>query len=487
MKNPCIKICFYLVPLLLSSCALTSVNLAKRYRNTNNVHLFNKAPDPLSFAQVDLNCFNIQTTPAPDVKYNVLNLSREGQAQYIKALDAKFPDAQKFMKALNTNFAFIKKDDPSVKIIPKTLKKSFVFTVDRLQYQKKPNSTVFNLLGDRINYLELAVTLNESGARFNSWDRFVTDHLTLNLGKVSSAQTWTASANLAAQLNSQTTLSASNTKVGQDSTLSSVIVTPGADGISSNTNGTTNATSNTGVTGNGTTAGGTFGGSAGLSYTDSYNTSQDLTTRILKLEGDMKEKKIILRQEGGPGIDLSGNVVVSLTYEITADWAPPVKFLKFDDLYHDSGKYIPIDSVKYKFLTVIFPDIKDDITGDLDYQFLYRQVNHGNRNIPEARQKVTYQYGTVNCNENTVIDKKPVVLIKKDDIRPKAYILLKNGVPLSFNGDQPYFENIESAGNFYHYLNDLITPIRTSLKITVNGALLNFADLNKITIKTINL
>jgi len=493
MKPQFIKFTLISLVFVCTSCGFLSrlggINLAKRYRNTDNVKLFKVATDPQSFVQVDMNSYILQNnTPAPELKYNILSLTREGQAQLIKTLGEKFTVKEEFVKQLNSNFTFAKKADPTVKIIPKTIKKSIILTVERLQYQKKPNGpAIFDLPGDRVSYLEIFLNISDDkNAKFDSWDKYVTDHLTLNLGKVSSAQQWTASVNLAAQTNTQTTLSGSNTKVGLDTSSQSVIVIPGDLTGSSTTNTNTAGNSNTGVTGTGLANGFQIGGNAGASISDTYNSSQDLTTRILKLSGSLGPKKMVLRQEGGQGIDLSGNVVVSLTYELTDDWAKPLMFTKFKDFYNNAGAITEFAALKSSVLTVIYPDVKQDITGSLDYSFLYRQVNHGNRHIPEARQKVTFWYGNVKNDSNLVIT-KPLVLIKKEDIRPKSYTLVNGANPLLITGKQPLFETVTEAAEFLHYLGDLIKQHNGVPGITVNGNAINSAYYDNLTIQTNNL
>jgi hypothetical protein len=195
---------------------------------------------------------------------------------------------------------------------------------------------------------------------------------------------------------------------------------------------------------------------------------------------------MVLRQEGGPGIDLSGNVVVSLTYELTDDWAKPVAFTKFKGLYDEKGTVIKFDSLKSSTLTLVFPDVRQDIIGRLDYSFLYRQVNHGNRHLPEARQKITLWYGEVKNDDNSIIG-KPLVLIKKDDIRPKSYTLMSGNSALLIDGQQPLFETVTEAADFLHYLTELIGLHYPVGHLTVNGHPFDINYCNNLIIQTNNL
>lgn len=304
---------------------------------------------------------------------------------------------------------------------------------------------------------------------------------------MSSAQQWSANASLAAQANLQTSLSGSNTNNGLDTTTQIVVVSPTDAVGNTNTTTGTNSLSNSSTKGTGTTRGFQYRASAGLAFTDTYNTSLDLTSQILKLSGTLGERKFQLRQEGGPGIDLNGNVVVSVQYELTDDWAKPVHFVKFDKLYDDKHKPIVVDSLNIGELTVVFPDLQQDITGILDYDFLYRQVRHGNRHIPEARQKVKLWSGEVLSNQNQTLDKKPVVLVRKEDVRPKAYTLMAGTFNLNVENKLLMFESADEALTFLHYLGDLLKSQPRVTGVSFMGNDLNVKGYEALRIKTLQL
>lgn len=475
--------------ILLSGCGIFGGhNLAKRYRNVYNSTLFKPALDPQSFVQVDVHSYLLKEVKAPELKYNVLSLTREGQAEYIKTLGDKYPKAADFTKQINANFGFNKKADATVRIIPKSVKKSIIFTIGRLEYLKRKGNTVYNLPGDRLSSLNLKMTIADNlPGKFDSWDKYVSDHLTLNLGKVSSAQQWSANVSVAAQVNLATSLSGSNINTGPDTTNQIVVVSPADAAGNTNTTTGTNSLSNSSTNGTGSTKGLQLGGSAGLSYTDSYNTSLDLSSQILKLSGTLGEKKMQLRQEGGPGIDLNGNVVVSVQYELTDDWAKPVHFVKFEKLYDDKHEPLMINKLNIGELTVIFPDLQQDITGTLDYDFLYRQVIRGNRHIPEARQKVKFWSGEVPSEENEILEKKPMVLVRKADVRPKEYSLVSGSLTLNLKGQPLLFESADDALAFLHYLGDLLKTHNTITGVTIIGNSINAAGYDALQIKTIQL
>ena len=501
MKNNTKILFIILFIFLFSSCGLfVNKNLAKRYSNLFRSTTFDNCVDPQLFVQVDLHSILINELTSKEIKYNVLSLSDKGQEAFIKSINAKSTTKEELMELLSSNFNFSKEEKPRIKIIPKTVKKTLIFTVDRLQYHYTPptqNSnglTTFNYLGDRISYLELTVKLPDgTHAIFNSWDKYVSDKITLNLGKVSSAQNWNASLSLNAKGAAETSLVGSNTKEDFSSDKNSNTITMVNSGSgNSNTTSTNNELLSTdkgvGSSTNSFKASGDLGGSATIGFTDKYETSLELSSQILKLSGTIGQDKILLRQEGGPGIDLSGNIVVSVEYAVTDDWALPVDYLKVKKLY-TAGMPNSIATIETSYLTVIFPDIKNNITGILDFSFLYRQINKGNKHLPEARQKVKYRYGSVSYLENNVIKNSLVDLVKVQDIRPKAYVIRLTGgtFDLALNGINIKFETISEAATFLTYVKDLSLNSLAINSLTIDGTPLSSANMPNLILLTLQL
>jgi len=481
---------------MFSCGAFRDKNLAKRYRNNLNLGTFANSVDPQLFVQVDLQTILVNEAKEKELKYNVLSLSDKGQEAFINSINAKSASSSQLMELLTSNFNFSKEEKSKIKIIPKTIKKTLLFTVDRLQYHFNPtnSTTTFNTLGDRVSYLELSLRLAPSShAIFNSWDKYVTDKITLNLGKVSSAQNWNASLSLSAKGVAETSLSGSNTNEDFNSDKNSnttTLINTGSG--TSNTNATNYELLSTdkgvGTNTKSLKASGELGGNATIGFSDKYETSLDLSSQILKLSGTLSENRILLRQEGGPGIDLSGNIVVSVEYSITDDWAAPIQFLKAANLY-TANVPNPLGSISTSYLTVIFPDIKNNIKGELDYSFLYRQVNKGNKHLPEARQKVKYRYGYVPYSDNTVINKNVIDLVKTQDIRPKCYVLklTVGGANLALNGQDMRFESIAEAGVFLTYIKDLTNAGLALNPLTINATPLTNSDVPNLILITTQL
>ncbi len=494
------KLLLLIIPLLITSCGIfKDKNLAKRYRNRTN-KIFENSLSPQLFVEVDLNTSLLSSPKTTNIKYNILSLTDKGQEAYINSINSKAQETKELIKSISTNFNFNKSLKLKTKIIPNTLKKTLIFTVnhirsskiDRVKNKLLDNNkvTVFNNLGNRVAYLELGLRLSGKDALiFNSWDKYVTDKTTLNLGKVSSTQNWNASIEASAKGTGAITLTGSNSKIDNlnNTQGNSILLNTGENNTSSSSYQIISDNNDTNTKTNSLSSSGELGGNATIGYTDTYQTSVDLSSEILKLSGTLAEKNIILRQESGPGIDLSGNIIVSIEYKITDDWAMPIKFSKLSELYDGKNKPKSPSIIKNEFLLVVFPDLKTDIKGELDYKFLYRQVNKGNRHLPEARQKVTYYHGEVKSKDNNLLkaNKGLVTLIKKEEIRPKGYLIgFNKSKILRLNNEELRFETTSEAINFLAYLNDLVIQKIPIKGISLNGKSITTNEITKLKILT---
>lgn len=472
----------------ISSCSLFDRNLAKRYRNVNENIFDANTGNAQNFVDIGLNSSLIKDGTASTPVYNLFSLAPEGQAELIKSIDNNTANLKELIDQITTNFSFNKEAKPNIKIIGNTVSRSLVFTVDRkfAVINAAGTTAIVNGKADRIDFLELQLDIpTASPATFNSWDRFVTKFANLDLGKVSQSQQFSAALNLNANAGTEATLTGSNTTEAFDSnketSLTQMVGPSGTNTATNNSTGELITTGKTnGVTGTSAKVTAGLGASGNLTYSDKYETSLDLRSRIIDLSGSLSDKKMIIRQESGPGLDLSGNQTIILDYALSEEWKV-ARFAKFKELYAN-GLPLSISSLKNNYLTVIFPDIKNDVIGKMSYQFLYRQVNKGSRHIPEARQKVTYKFGQVGKIPSTPAIS--VILIKKSDIRPKAYELSTPANVLLVNGHQLVFETVLDAENFLHYLGALLELPHSNLsQVTINGAPLTPTLFKAFTIK----
>jgi hypothetical protein len=481
-----------------SSCSLFERNLARRYRNQSENIFDASVGNAATFVDIKLNSSLVKDADSPVPIYNLLSLTPEGQAQLITSVENKSPNLTTLIDQITTNFSFNKEAKPNIKIIGNTIRRVLVFSVDRKFATIMPGpapSVTINGKADRIDFLELQVDLPLTApVVFNSWDRFVTKFANLDLGKVSQSQQFSASLNLNANAGSEITLTGTKgtEDFNSDKETNSSGQIIGSSTTNNNTNGatgeliTTGKTTGSTVTSNKTSAG--LGASGNLTFSDKYETSLDLRSRIIDLSGSLADKKIIVRQESGPGLDLSGNQTIVLEYALTDDWRF-ARFTKFKQLFN-AGVPVPLAGLIDNSLTIVFPNILSDVTGTMSYQFLYRQVNRGSRHIPEARQKVTYRYGQIGMAGG--VAPINVALIKKADIRPKSYMLkspLAAGgfVDVLFNGNPLSFETLLDAENFLHYIGALINSGGPLAGVTISGAVIAPVSYKNLVIQAISL
>lgn len=492
------QIIFYIMAVcLLSSC--DSKNLAKRYTNRSKASMFSLAATPQTFVQVGLKSKIISDPSKIPVKYNVLSLSERGQEAYIANARALITNRTAYLEMINSGFNLSEESKPNIKIIPKIVKKAFIFEVDKLQYQYvKPGEsfnsgkTIFNIPGDRIAYLELELKLSDNAnIIFNSWDTYSSRYLTQNLGHVTASQNWNASLTASANAGGQVAFNTGNTKEGFDSnkdTSGATFVNTGAASSDTTSNGYELISSDKGTKTNskGITGSVGLGVSGTVGYQNNYETSTDLLSRRLELTGVLGEHRMAIRQEGGNLIDLSGNVEVTVELLVTDDWAPPINLFKFKGLYN-AGVVIAPNLIKKNMMTILFPDIKNDIIGTLDYSFLYRQVTTGHRHIPEARQKIHFWHGFVESSNNLKLKTEPAVLLKKEDLRPKIYELRIGTQTLMYDNILLRFETVDEATTFLRYIGDLILSNVAISNISIDSQVLSSSSFNAIKIATVQL
>jgi hypothetical protein len=306
-------------------------------------------------------------------------------------------------------------------------------------------------IGDRLSNLEIELDLSQnSPVEFNSWDKFVTDWATVDLGKITSSQQWSATASA--------NLSTNNKFIGSDKTTST--------GVAANKNGkadinqTENSNSLTDYAekNNSSELSTTIGPSTNINFTDKYETSLNLLLSRMKLSGTLARKSIILRQEGAFGLDLSGNTSVSVDFIHTGEYAAPIFVYKFSKFYDDKGDIVPAGNLQPKKTMWIFPNITADITGSIKYKYLYRHVKiHSARHLPEARQNVKFFYGEVGYKKDVpAVQAESINLVSQEDFKPVTF-KIGYGTTATFlswgeKGNDINFESAKDAASFLEWI-----------------------------------
>jgi hypothetical protein len=436
----------------LSSC----VNLSRRFKSHQNYWVNND--DVKKYVNVSAETYNIsEITKSPTATKDLFTLTPEGQAELIKALAAKTNNVDDLITGLTKKLSSDATSTVRVKVFPITINKSIVFSVDRRWVSEGyiPDGRIFNRIADRLLNLEMSVNLPSSSLlKFNSWDKFVTDWVTVDLGKVTSSQQWSATANVNASLTEKIT---NTNKLNTEQSLGTK--SGKADISQTETTGSEKKT-NDGTEVNETSS--TLGPSANLNITDKYETSLNLLLSRMKLSGTLSKEKMTLRQEGAFGVDLSGNTSISVEYIYNGEYATPISVFKIPN-YYTTGTAIPAATITKNKIMWIFPNISSTVTGTIQYKYLYRYVRKwSKKHIPEARQRVYNYYGEVGYGDSKDDGYIPPIsfdLIKAEDLKPVTY-RVGTGSGLAFqylNWDNEIinFETAIEAANFMEYIINL--------------------------------
>lgn len=505
------RICLILFIAICSSCNI-NVNLARRYKNSKEKFTWVHDNDVKKYVQVDFSSSNInQPPPTPEAKVFIaksfFDLSENAQAELIKYSRTNAEDYDNVVTDLKKPLDPARTPQPvpvsTTKFISPIIKKSFQFKIQKGWYTpltlKDSDGKItneyryYNLQGERINYLDLVLNVDDNSAiEFNSWDKYVSNWATIDLGKVSAAQTWNATLNLS---NSAVLTTGTSGTGYQENTESITASTSNVDKTMQNQAAEGKKTTNTDVSNKGSAI--TTGGNTSIAFNDKYETSQNLSSRILAFSGLLKSKQISITQESGQGIDLSGiyNIGIEMICKVPMAL---VTFTKFDKFY-SSSTLLAENKLVIGTASVFYPDIKEDIKGSIRYKYLYRKIKSRSAHVPEARQRVRYYYGELGYKKkqanytdevfkkyekdgNLGLDAFEVILIKKDEYKPLQYNFKDaSGIAVQYKGNALNFETLEEATKCMQYLLDLLMPVNSqSTDFTLNNTGLSRTALIKL-------
>ena len=448
-----------------SSC----VNLAKRFKGQQSYWI--STQDAKKFVEVQAETYNIaEPAKSPSTPRDLFSLTPEGQAELIKALAGKVTTTpEDFINSLTKKLSSENNTTAKVKVFPTTITKSIVFSVDRKWASEgyQDDRRIIDRIGDRLSNLEVSVNIPVgSQIQYNSWDKFVTDWVTVDLGKVTSSQQWSATTNLSATIGSKVT--------GADKSISSSTTGTKTGKADISQTESTSSNSSGSETNKGTEVSTSVGSSGSLNFTDKYETSLNLLLSRMKLSGTLSKEKMTLRQEGTFGIDLSGNTSVSVDLTFKGEYAPPIYIYKIAKFYDNNNAAIPVVNLVKNKTMWVFPNVTGSTTGTLQYKYLYRHVrNWSKKHIPEARQRVDNYYGEVGHGATTAksyVAPINVDLIKPEDFMPVSYrIGTGTGAGIQYlNWDSEIinFENSNDAASFLEYIITISKTTQTYGTIT---------------------
>ncbi len=386
------SIIILLIPLLVLSTGCTTL---KRYKSVKTSGIDS------TIADVDL--FGIRLSRAIQEKGSktLWDLSADAQSQFIKILNSRFPDNEKFLNSLSFEYMNGKEELLPNDYVSKDLR--LIFSVSKSRdYSKErvfPGSKLSQ--ADRIEYLKISLEIPENSClRFTGWNMYTTEYGSVDIADISFSRT--------VDLDASASLSAKKEVVGGDV-------------------------------------------SAGAKSSISRKEDQAVKYRYIKLNGRINEKQIEMEEEGTREIDLTGNIIadVSLEFNKFQEVLTSISGLKdTTGRFNDAGKLV------LHYSEVVVPGIEEkpeDIKAILKMEYVYRNVSRGRRTFPEWDDRVKYYTGN---------KKKSITLLSKNDFMPHFYSIGIDGpqkelVKRKDAADRLYelkFGTYKEASDFYEWL-----------------------------------
>jgi hypothetical protein len=380
-----------------------------------------------TLADVDLFGFRISQTKPLNGPKSLWDMSADAQSQFIKILNSRFPDNNRFLKSLS--FAYLKGDEdlPATDYVSKDLR--LIFSVSR-----KSGISIDNVFGtpelspaDRLEYIKISLVLREPSVSFTGWNIYSTEYGSIEIGDVSFTKSLDVTGAAA--------LTAKKANMGGD------------------------LSSGTGVSLN-------------------RKEDQSIRQRYLKLSGRINKQKIEMEEEGTRETDLTGNIIadVSLRFDRTSEMITIFRSLK-----DSTGAFNLPGKVSSDIYLASVPKrrkIDDIIEADLKMDFIYRNVKRGARTFQEWDDRVKYYRGTV---------KKTIPLFSPIDYVPGFYTIgslsendEKHLVELEREIGNQFpliFSNYDEASSFNEWLLNCLAVYKGKA-IKIDGLLLKFRNVS---------
>ena len=381
-----------------------------------------------ALASVNLFGFTLSEAKPENGNKTLWDLSADAQAQFIKILNARYPDNDEFLRAMS--YEYMKENVLSLpyNYVSKDLRMIFSISKQR-DYGNKNNPSRLKLSpADRIEYLRITLMIPEdSGVRFTGWNMFTTDYGSIDIADVSFSRSL--------EIDASGLLSADKKETGKEL-------------------------------------------SAGGKSTASRREDQEIKYRYLKLNGRISKNEIEMEEEGTREIDLTGNITADLSLEFEKF---PEMITEFIDLKDSSGRYNRPEKLIIRHSDVLVPrmeKIKDTIYADLKMDYVFRNVINGEKTFPEWDDMVKFYKGSVT---------KTIPLFASNDYIPDFFCIGTNKEPdrrevlkLSYQNGKDYnliFRTCQEAVSFYDWLADyFIRTENRNPKVKIGGYSLKLRD-----------
>ena len=400
----------------------SSCTTLKRYNSLKDSAIDN------SLAGIDLFGFTLAKVQPANGYKTLWDLSADAQAQYIRILNSRYPDNDKFIDAMSYEYLDGKEEQPAEDYVTKDLR--LIFSVSKLRSGRNSitSSGVDLSPADRIEYLKITLKIPEdSKLRFTGWNMFTTEYGSVDIADISFSRSLELEAS--GLLTSDSKRSAAELSAGEKSTVS-------------------------------------------------RREDQEIRYRYLKLNGRINNKKIEMEEEGIREIDLTGNITADVSLEFERFPEIVTKISGFTD---STGRFNEPEKLRIRYSDVSVPvmeNVKDTLFAELRMDYIFRNVLKGKRTFPEWDDRIKYYNGSVTKNIPvfTLRDYVPeFYCIGIDDGSYKREIIKISASPQ--NVYSMIFTSYTEASAFYEWLNHYCSKTENSYKVvSIGGQTLKFRD-----------
>jgi len=400
----------------------TSCSTLKRY---NSVMI---SGTDNTLADIDLFGFRVSQSKPPDGSKSLWDLSADAQSQFIKILNTRYPDNDRFKEAMNFKYLKVEAVLTPQEYVSKDLR--MIFSVrKRRDYLKQHISHGLILSpADRIEYLKITLKIPEdSHLRFTGWNMYTTEYGSVDIADISFSRSFA--------LEPSALLASKKEEAGGELSV---------------------------------------GGKSSVTRIE----DQAIKFRYLKLNGRIADNKIEMEEEGMREIDLTGNITADVSLEFERY---PEILTGFTGLKDTTGKFNDENRILISNTDVIVPlmeDVKDTIYAELRMDYVFRNVLIGKRTFPEWDDRIKYYMGSVT---------KKIPLLTTRDYVPDFYCIGSDDAPenrdiikLNSQGNKVYsliFRTRSEAYSFYDWLIQYsMKPENKGKVVKIGGETLNFRE-----------
>jgi hypothetical protein len=407
------------LPALILFAACSSL---KRYSSVEQAGTDN------SLADIDLFGFRLSRAKPDGGSKTLWDLSADAQSQYIKILNARYPDNEKFLEAMSQEYLtgdIVSSPDEYVR---KDLRMIFSISRRRDYVRKISREAPVLSAADRIEYVKISFRVPEdSGIRFTGWNMFTTEYGTINIADLSFSR---------------------SLEIDATGLLSSSRKEPSAEI--------------------------TAGGTSSLSRKE----DQTLKYRYIMLNGRMNKNGLEMEEEGTREIDLTGNISADISLEFDKHNETITRITGLQD---STGKFNPADKLTIRHSDIPVPMMDktgDTIFADLRMDYIFRNVVSGEKTFQEWDDRIKYFRGSVT---------KSVPLLTSDDYIPEFSCIGTGNDPerreilrmisSDNNGYAVIFRTAAEAVAFYEWLDRFLRRDDNRQKtVTISGYTLKIGD-----------